>query len=75
MEPLTPSTKRQILDNNPQASTRDLQEYERLLAQRFTVDPDLETEPSLDARSREERLEQLYHKLFEYGEAKTEARV
>jgi hypothetical protein len=73
MEPLTPAAKRQILADNPQASTRDLQEYERLLAQRFTVDPDLVAEPSLETRGREERLEQLHRKLF--GKSESNAKV
>ena len=46
MEPLKPETKQQILANNPQAAPEDLEEYERLLSQRFTVDPHVAPTPT-----------------------------
>ena len=66
MEPLKPEIKRQILQNRPQASPADIEEYERLLAERFTEDPDLPKSPAAAqaATNREHRLEQLYAKLF-----------
>jgi hypothetical protein len=66
MEPLKPETKEQILRDRPQASPADLEEYERLLSERFTVDPDLPKSPAAtrDATDRERRLEQLYQMLF-----------
>jgi hypothetical protein len=66
MEPLKPDTKRQILQNRPRASPADIEEYERLLAERFTVDPDLPKSPAAvqAAANREKRLEQLHKKLF-----------
>jgi hypothetical protein len=66
MEPLKPETKRQILQNRPQASPADIEEYERLLAERFTVDPDLPQSPGVVAAvtQREQRLKQLHRKLF-----------
>ena len=45
MEPLKPETKRQILQERPQASPADIEEYERLLAERFAEDPDLPKSP------------------------------
>ena len=39
MEPLKPDTKTRILRERPQASPEDLEEYERLLAERFTEGP------------------------------------
>lgn len=66
MEPLKPEMKTQILRDRPQASPEDIEEYERLLAERFTEDPDVPKSPA-DARTaarREKRLEQLYQKLF-----------
>jgi hypothetical protein len=39
MEPLKPDIKKQILANRPQAAPADIEEYERLLSQRFSVDP------------------------------------
>ena len=66
MEPLKPETKRQILQERPQASPADIEEYERLLAERFAEDPDLPKSP-IAARTvadRERRLGQLYKKLF-----------
>ena len=65
MEPLKPEVKRFILENNPQASPEDMEEYERLLSERFTRDPDVAAAPRAEAFSdREERLNQLYQKLF-----------
>ena len=66
MEPLTPEVRKRILDNRPQASPEDIDEYERLLSQRFTVDPDLPMDPDESALrdDDETRLEELYNKLF-----------
>jgi hypothetical protein len=66
MEPLKPETKRRILQDRPQASPADIEEYERLLAERFTEDPDLPKSPTTAraAANRERRLEELYQKLF-----------
>jgi hypothetical protein len=66
MEPLKPETKTRILQERPQASPADIEEYERLLAERFTEDPDLPKSPAVAqaAAQREKRLEQLYMKLF-----------
>ena len=66
MEPLKPETKRQILEDRPEASPEDIEEYERLLAERFAEDPDLPKSPDVaqTAARREKRLEQLSNKLF-----------
>jgi len=66
MEPLTPEVRKQILDQHPQASPEDIEEYERLLSQRFTVDPDLPMAPaeSVKRDDDERRLKELYNKLF-----------
>src|SRR5438874_1602530 len=68
MEPFEPATKDAILRNNPQATAADLDEYERLLAQRLAVDPDPARRPSRDARTRETareaRLAELHRILF-----------
>jgi len=58
--------RKKILDNRPQASPEDIDEYERLLSQRFTVDPDLPMDPDESALrdDDEARLEELYNKLF-----------
>lgn len=81
MEPMDPEVKTQILENAPQAEPEDVNEYERLLSERFTMDPDIPApaaEPEtlrgvLEKRNmtREEidqRLAELQEKLF--GEAK-----
>ena len=39
MEPLKPEEKEAILKKNPLADPADIEEYERLLSERFTVDP------------------------------------
>jgi hypothetical protein len=66
MEPLKPDTKDRILRDRPQASPKDIEEYELLLAERFTEDPDLPKSPAATqaAAKRQKRLEQLYKKLF-----------
>lgn len=69
MEPLKPVDKRRILDENPAAEAADIEEYERLLSERFRVDPDLPAASgaktlSADSQRREARLKELYEKLF-----------
>lgn len=66
MEPLKPALRQQILQNRPQACAADIEEYERLLAERFAQDPDLPQSPTMvqAVANREKRLEQLYQKLF-----------
>ena len=66
MEPMKPEVKDNLLQNNPQADPQDLEEYERLLSERFTVDPDVAKAPeSFDAdNARENRLRELHQKLF-----------
>jgi hypothetical protein len=66
MEPLKPETKTRILNESPQESPEDIDEYERLLAERFTEDPDLPKSPAITqaAIKREKRLKQLSMKLF-----------
>ena len=66
MEPLDPETKARILQDNPQAAPDDIEEYERLLSEQFTVDPDMPKAPEdISAETgREARLRELYIKLF-----------
>ena len=66
MEPLKPEEKDFILENNPQASPEEVEEYEQLLSMRFTQDPDLPADPAVesDADFRESRLSELYEKLI-----------
>jgi len=56
MEPLRPAQKMEIIGKYPEAGA-DLEEYERLLGQRFAR---VETTNPVD----EERINQLYEKLF-----------
>jgi len=71
MQPMKPEQKRSILENSPQAQPSDLEEYERLLSLRFTEDPDQQPAASPEEQSeadvqlkREDRIKQLYRKLF-----------
>ncbi len=66
MEPLKPETKAQILRDRPQACSNEIKEYERLLAERFTEDPDQSNSPTVvqAAAKREQRLQQLHKTLF-----------
>lgn len=66
MEPMKPDAKKRILEENPEAQPGDLEEYELLLSQRFTVDPDLAAAPGDESGPDqvEARLEHLHRKLF-----------
>jgi hypothetical protein len=70
MEPLKPGTVQDILGlaaPAPAASVQDdIDEYERLLSERFTRDPDLPMSPQEadDVARREDRIAQLSQKLF-----------
>jgi hypothetical protein len=66
MQPLTPEERAAILRRNPQAAPEDIEEYEYLLASRFTVDPSrpMPSDRPGPMRSPEDRLQELYNKLF-----------
>jgi hypothetical protein len=66
MEPLKPERKREIYEASPAATPQEIAEYQKLLAERFTVDPDLPRSPQmLELRQRKsERLKELQQKLF-----------
>jgi hypothetical protein len=66
MEPMKPEQKARILAENPEVDPREIAEYERLLAARFRSDPDEEVAAhAVDSRAAdEERLAELYRKLF-----------
>jgi hypothetical protein len=76
MEPLKPELKERVLALRPEADPADLDEYERLLAERFAADPDQAPAPHPEAlmedkESAESRLAELYEKLFG-GEPETQ---
>jgi hypothetical protein len=56
MQPIRPEIRKQILAADPTAE-RDIQEYERLLAARFTRDPDFPAagEPAATETDNEDR--------------------
>ena len=66
MEPLKPETKERLLQGNPQADPDEMEEYERLLSERFAVDPDMPKAPEeSDAEDdRERRLQELFQKFY-----------
>ena len=80
MQPLKPEDKEKIREENPQAAPEDIERYEQLLSQRFTVDPDApsaaplraykagvgdQAEEATDAGENIEReLRQLHTRLF-----------
>lgn len=66
MEPLSPAAKRRILQTRPKARPADIEEYERLLAERFAEDPERtkSATATLAAVGREKRLRELHTKLF-----------
>jgi hypothetical protein len=66
MEPLKPEEKQRILTERPQAAPEDIEEYERLLSERFRRDPHTQVE-SVEGVPRskdDDRLRELYEKLF-----------
>ena len=66
MEPLKPEEKDLILENNPQASPEEVEEYEQLLSLRFTEDPDFGAAAAPQSEANvESRLRELYQKLIE----------
>ncbi len=66
MEPLKPMAKNGILQASPTAAPEDVAEYQRLLAERFTVDPDLPRDAvSINVmEGKKARLKELRKKLF-----------
>ena len=76
MEPLKPQRKRQILEAAPAATPQEIAEYEKLLAERFTVDPDLQRSPELLEfhQRKADRLKELRRKLFPEADAQEETR-
>jgi hypothetical protein len=70
MEPLKPQDKHRILADNPAADPAEVEEYERLLSERFAVDPDAPVAApnaawsGIDVHDREARIAELYQKLF-----------
>ena len=70
MEPLRPETIRDLVDMSQPAAAplieAEVEEYERLLAARFTRDHDLPMSPQEadDQDHAEDRIEQLHQKLF-----------
>jgi hypothetical protein len=72
VEPLKPQVKQSIQELRPDAAPEDIEEYERLLSERFLIDPDAQAPapertavrvaPTSDAR--EQRLAELHEKLF-----------
>lgn len=61
MEPLKPEMRSRILDENPEVRPSEIDEYERLLSRRFTIDPDLPTAARDEVES---RLAELHRRLF-----------
>jgi hypothetical protein len=66
MQPLKPETKLQILQTHPNATAEDIAEYERLLSERFTVNPLQQKSPeqALVEDNRTRRLRELKQLLF-----------
>lgn len=66
MEPLRPAERDDLLRNRPLAAPADIDEYERLLSERFTRPPHLAGSPekSRGDAAREVRLKELHKKLF-----------
>ena len=71
MEPLKPGQRDALLRARPEAQPEDIEEYERLLAQRFANDPDqapaaapLDVKEDDPRKELEARIDELHRKLF-----------
>ena len=65
MEPLKPKAVDTLLQSRPQVTPEDVEEYERLLSERFASDPDYAPAPDAEEEEqRESRLAELHQKLF-----------
>ena len=66
MEPLKPTTQIGILQASPAAAPEEVAEYQRLLAERFTIDPDLPRDATTVnlMEGKRARLKELHKKLF-----------
>jgi hypothetical protein len=66
MEPLNPELRKAILLRVPEASPAEIDEYETLLAERFSRDPSsvLPSAEAVRGISAESRLQALYAKLI-----------
>lgn len=74
MQPLKPEERDRIRREHPQAAPEDVERYEKLLSERFTVDPD-RPQPAPERRGGrivrslediEQELRQLYTRIFEH---------
>jgi hypothetical protein len=68
MEPLRPEVKSRILSDHPEAGP-EIEEYERLIAERFATDPYAPSVSGAAMRStgremRERRIRELHQKYF-----------
>jgi hypothetical protein len=68
MEPLKPPDKLEILQRAQSADPSEVEEYEKLLSQRFTTDPDATPPATTEsvgqgARDDRSRLRELYKKF------------
>lgn len=70
MEPMKPAEKLEILQRAEEsAEPSEVDEYEKLLSQRFTTDPDAPTPESAPKPGRDDRsrLRELYRKFARRG--------
>ncbi len=70
MQPLKPEQKKKLTAERPQASPADVEEYEKLLSERFTVPPEEAAAAPLHkaipsrAQQIEKRIKELHSKIF-----------
>ena len=66
MEAMSPAEKLSLLEQNPDLTQEEIDEYERLLSERFTIDPDrVSFEAGPEKRiEREEQIARLYYRIY-----------
>lgn len=65
MEPMKLAVRQALLRPGAKLTTEEVDEYERLQAERFLMDPDLHPSPdqAVDLEKREKRLRELHKKV------------
>jgi len=66
MEPLKPDVVARILNERPNVTHSDIEEYHRLQVEHFTTNPFVQKSPEQEQKiqDRQERMQQLYYKIY-----------
>ncbi len=70
MQPLSPEEIQKIMESNPEVTQAETEEYQGLLSQRFSCNPneELDENETQQAAVREGRITRLYNRIFPEGD-------